>query len=186
MSGSFVLQRYTPASQFIHWLSALLVCLGWILGLFGDEFPRGVLRETANFIHISAGEIIACLLILRLILRFFTQQPAKAPSKLAPWMEYGGKLMHLTLYLLLGMVVIAGVMTQFSGGKVLPIIGLYEIASPWVKDRDFRHFIKELHELCANSLMALALLHAIAALVHHYILQDNTLKRMLPRLFYKN
>ena len=66
MSASFVAPRYTPTSQVIHWLSALLVCLAWILGLFGDEFPKGVLREAANFIHISAGEIIAFLLILHL------------------------------------------------------------------------------------------------------------------------
>ncbi len=186
MSASFIVQRYTPASQIIHWLSALLICLAWGLGLFGDEFPKGALRETANFIHISAGEIIAILLILRLTFRFLTPQPAKEPTKLSPWMAYAGTFMHLVLYLLLGIVIIAGVMTQFSGGKALTLLGLYEISSPWVKDRDFRHFIKESHELFANSLMALVLLHAIAALFHHYIMRDNTLKRMLPRLFYKN
>jgi cytochrome b561 len=82
MSASFIVQSYTPASQIIHWLSALLVCLAWVLGLFGDEFPKGALRETANFIHISAGEIIAFLLILRLTFRFLTPQPTKEPSKL--------------------------------------------------------------------------------------------------------
>jgi cytochrome b561 len=69
--------------------------------------------------------------------------------------------MHLALYLLLGAVIIAGVMTEFSGEKALPLFGLYEIASPWVKDRDFRNFIKELHELFANSLMALVLIHSV-------------------------
>jgi cytochrome b561 len=185
MSASFVAPRYTPTSQVIHWLSALLVCLAWILGLFGDEFPKGVLRETANFIHISAGEIIAFLLILRLILRFFIKHPTKVPSWLGRWAGHAATLMHLALYLLLGAVIIAGVMTEFSGEKALPLFGLYEIASPWVKDRDFRHFIKELHELFANSLMALVLIHSVAALAHHYILRDNTLKGMLPGILSK-
>lgn len=93
--------------------------------------------------------------------------------------------MHLALYLLLGAVIIAGVMTEFSGEKALPLFGLYEIASPWVKDRDFRHFIKELHELFANSLMSLVLIHAVAALAHHYNLRDNILKGMLPGILSK-
>ena len=73
MSASFVIQRYSPTSQIIHWLSVLLVFLAWVFGLFGDEFPKRALREAANFIHISAGEIIAFLLILRLTFRFFTK-----------------------------------------------------------------------------------------------------------------
>ncbi|MFM8859014.1 MAG: cytochrome b [Methylocystis sp.] len=186
MSASFLVQRYSPGSQIIHWLSALFICLTWALGLFGDEFPKGPLRETANFIHISTGEIIAFLLILRIILRFSTPQPATEPNKQAPWLKLAGRLMHLVLYLLLGAVIIAGVMTQFSSGKALPVFGLYEITSPLGKDRDLRHFIKELHEFFANSLMALALLHASFTFVHHYLLRDNTLKRMLQIFLFKN
>ncbi|MFM8646225.1 MAG: cytochrome b, partial [Methylocystis sp.] len=66
------------------------------------------MRETANFIHISAGEIIAILLILRLTFRFLTPQPAKEPTKLSPWVAYAGTLMHLVLYLLLDIVIIVG------------------------------------------------------------------------------
>ncbi|MEI8446251.1 hypothetical protein [Mesorhizobium sp. CCNWLY176] len=36
-----------------------------------------------------------------------------------------------------------------------------------------------MHELCAN--LALAGLHAIAALWHHFVRKDDVLKRMLPR-----
>ena len=37
------------------------------------------------------------------------------------------------------------------------------------------------HSLPANLLMALALIHATAALVHHYLWRDAVLRRMLPR-----
>ena len=36
------------------------------------------------------------------------------------------------------------------------------------------------HELAANAILIVAGLHAAAALFHHYILRDATLRRMLP------
>jgi cytochrome b561 len=40
--------------------------------------------------------------------------------------------------------------------------------------------VKEIHELLAHGLLALAGLHAAAAVVHHLVFRDRTLVRMLP------
>jgi cytochrome b561 len=69
---------------------------------------------------------------------------------------------------------------QFARGHALPVFGLAEIASPWAADRSFAHNVKEVHETLANALLLLVGLHAAAALVHHYVLHDRTLTRMLP------
>jgi cytochrome b561 len=42
--------------------------------------------------------------------------------------------------------------------------------------------MEDIHELAANALVILAAFHAAAALVHHWILRDRTLVRMLPRV----
>jgi cytochrome b561 len=49
-----------------------------------------------------------------------------------------------------------------------------------VRDKAFAHTIEEIHELFAHSLIILATIHAGAALIHHFILKDNTMRRMLP------
>ncbi|MET0540894.1 MAG: hypothetical protein ABWZ88_04000 [Variovorax sp.] len=41
---------------------------------------------------------------------------------------------------------------------------------PWLADRSFAHTLKEIHELLAHALMALAVLHAAAALLHHFVI----------------
>jgi cytochrome b561 len=61
------------------------------------------------------------------------------------------------------------------------LFGLTEIASPWVRDRAFARSVKEIHEVMANALIILATLHAVAALLHHWVLRDRTLVRMLPQ-----
>ena len=73
-----------------------------------------------------------------------------------------------------------GIITQFARGDALSIFRLFEIASPWVKDRAFARSVTAIHEILANTLVILAALHAVAALIHHWVLRDRTLVRMLP------
>ena len=56
----------------------------------------------------------------------------------------------------------------------------FDVALPWLADRAFAHTLKEIHELLAHALMALAVLHAPAALLHHVVIGDRTWPRMLP------
>ena len=87
---------------------------------------------------------------------------------------------HFALYVLLVVVPIAGIVLQFARGDSLSIFGIADIASPWPRDRAFAENVKEVHELLAHALLAVAGLHAAAALVHHWVFGDRTLVRMLP------
>jgi cytochrome b561 len=58
--------------------------------------------------------------------------------------------------------------------------GLIPLPSPLTASRSLAEFLEEAHELAANVLVALALLHAGAAIFHQYILRDHLLERMTP------
>ena len=90
--------------------------------------------------------------------------------------------MHYVLYGLLVAVPVFGIALQFAEGHALPLFGLGEILSPWPADKAFAHSLKEVHEILAHLLVILAVFHMTAALVHHVVFGDNTLKRMLPRM----
>jgi cytochrome b561 len=172
--------KYSPVAQAAHWLTALLVALAWTLGVAGDEIPKGRYRDIAHFIHMSAGEMIVALLLLRLVWRVIDPPP---PAEITP---AGSKsallatLMQIALYLLIAAVAGAGVTLNFAGGHPLPFFKLFEIASPWVRDHDFKEQMQDVHEALAHGLVILAGLHAGAALLHQYYFKDSTLARMLP------
>lgn len=170
--------RYHPLSQAAHWLSALLVVAAWATGLLGDALPKGPPREMGEFTHILLGEGVVVLLVLRVVWRVVAPAPPSEPR--GALSDLAVKLGHLALYALLAAVPAVGLVTLFAGGESLSIFGLYEIASPQPKNRELKHFYEEIHEALAHLLMALAALHALAALVHHLWLRDSTLKRMLP------
>jgi cytochrome b561 len=94
--------------------------------------------------------------------------------------ERAGVWTHYALYLLLVATPIAGICVRFASGEALPVFGLFDIASPWLRDRAFLRTVKEVHQVLANGLLILAGLHMAAALFHHWVLRDGTLRRMLP------
>jgi cytochrome b561 len=176
-------RRYSSTAQLLHWGSALLVGCAWVLGSFGDDLPKGSIRELGEFIHVSAGQLIVVLLLTRLVWRAINPPPPVEATPLGQWADQGGRIMHFVLYTLLAAVPTAGLVLLFAGGNGLPLFGLGEIPSPWLKEKAFEHAAKEVHETLANALIILAMLHACAALAHHYYFKDRTMIRMLPSIF---
>jgi cytochrome b561 len=177
--------RYGVIAQCLHWAAVALVVLAWTLGVLGDEFPEGASRAMALYVHASAGLLVIALTVLRLLWRLVDPSPPAEKTEFgdwlfADWIGLGAKLAHFALYLLLVAVPVAGIIVQFARGDSLSIFGFFDVASPWVRDKAFAEGVKEVHEVLAHFLLAVAGLHAAAALIHHWAFGDRTLVRMLP------
>jgi len=143
-------------------------------------YRSGLARSDGLLTHISAGLAIISLLLARILWRVMDPAPPFELTPLGIWSRSAAKLTHFVLYALLAATPIVGILVQFARGDALPVFGVFEIASPWVKDREFAGSLKDVHETLANALMVVALVHTTAALAHHWILRDRTLIRMLP------
>jgi len=174
-------KSYGSVAIAMHWAVVVLVLGAALTGLFGDDLPKGSVRQTGLFAHISFGLAILGFAFARLFWRLADPPPAPVDSKLGPWGQLAGQIAHYAIYGLLIAIPVVGIMVQFARGEPLPVYGLFDIGSPWTADRAFAHEVKEVHEALANALMALVGLHAAAALLHHYVF-NRTLVRMLPRL----
>ncbi|QGM98764.1 cytochrome b [Methylocystis parvus] len=172
--------RYSPPAQAFHWLTVLFVAAAWTLGVLGDDLPKGSIRHMGEFVHVILGEMVALLLLLRVVWRFVTPAPALETTRFGAPALLATRLVHLALYALLVAVPVVGVVTLFHGGEPLSLFGVVDIPSPWPRNRELKHYSKEIHELLAHALVLLAVLHASAALAHHYVMKDRALKRMLP------
>jgi cytochrome b561 len=171
---------YGSIAKTLHWLAALCVMLAWLLGTFIDDLPKR-LEPAILFAHMSLGLSLLALLLVRLGWRLGNPPPGAVPSPLGPWSHHLATSVHWALYWFMLAVPLSGIMLEFGRGQPVPIFGLFEIASPWARNRAFARTLKEVHELLAHTLLIVAALHAFAALAHHYVLKDMTLLRMLPR-----
>lgn len=178
-------ESYGPVAKALHWVTVLFVIIAWALGTFGDELPEGEMRDSGLLIHIWIGLTILVVAFVRIPWRVANPPPKVLPTEfgkwLVEWTDPVSRVMHYVLYGLLVLVPLLGIALQFARGHSLPVFGLGEIPSPWPADKAFAHSVKEVHEVLANLLVILAAFHMVAALTHHVVFGDNTLRRMLPR-----
>ncbi len=172
--------RYGSIPRALHWLTALCVVAGWLLGQFHDAFPKGPPRAFSLWAHITLGELVVVFVGARLLWRLVDRPPPPEPTRFGRLLEIAARVSHYTLYALLVAVPLVGIVVQLKRGNALPVFGLGAVASPWPADRAVARSVLTVHYYLANALLILAGIHAAVALIHHYVFRDRTLVRMLP------
>jgi cytochrome b561 len=169
--------RHDSVTITLHWVTAALVVALWTIGQTVDVFPNGPLRIDYRSVHILLGVILAVVVLARLARRL-------ARRVGLPPIDDGlllviARVTHWVLYGLL--VVTVGLGVSYAWARGDSIFNVFMIPQMVPGDRALAHQIGDWHALAANTLLIVAGVHAAAALFHHYILRDETLRRMLPR-----
>jgi len=169
---------YDGVAITLHWLTAVLVFANFILSQIWDWFAkptRGLMEDT----HMSFGVLLTVVIVARLVWRWL---PGHQVSSLdAGWVRLASKATHYILYLML--VAEAGLGFAFRWGAGRPMAFFGTGIPPLIGEmaRPLRRELREFHEWIGWAIVIIAVLHALAALYHHYALKDRVLLRMLPR-----
>lgn len=179
MTNPLAAIRYGRLSIGLHWLMLLLIAAVYALMEFRGYFPKGsATREAMKLWHYMLGLSVLALVLVRIAARFASPTPAIVPAPPA-WQALAAKAMHLALYLfMLGMPVVGWVLLN-AEGHAAPFFGL-ELPALVAKDHALAEATEDLHKTIGTVGYWLLGLHAAAALFHHYVVKDNTLRRMLP------
>ena len=90
-----------------------------------------------------------------------------------------GALLHFSLYVLLFVTPIIGIITFIYHGRVFDF-GIFKVDFAVKSNRAIFHPTEDLHGYLAYAIFALAGIHALTALWHQFILRDGLLARMWP------
>ncbi|MDM4773042.1 cytochrome b [Solimonas sp. SE-A11] len=172
--------RYGSLSVAMHWLMLLLIVATYACIEFRELYEKGSEpREALKSWHFMLGLTVFALVWLRLLLRLGETTPAIQPPP-PRWQLALGRAMHVALYLLMIGMPLGGWVVLSASGKPVPFFGL-ELPALVGENKELAKSVKEIHETVGELGYWLIGLHAAAALLHHYLLGDNTLQRMLPR-----
>jgi cytochrome b561 len=173
---------YSPAARRYHWITAGFVFCLFPVGLvMSDRSARDIWDGTTNALysgHKLAGFTLLIIVLLRLGYRLVKGAPPPDPT-IPPLLKLAGHLTHWAVYALLLLVPMLG-WIGISLFPALGIFGLFSLPSITPVDPALSKQVLALHGLSARLLMALVVLHIAAALWHHVIRKDTTLRRMLP------
>ncbi|PVZ85497.1 cytochrome b [Serratia sp. S1B] len=169
--------RYAKSQIIFHWLTLVMVILTYTAMLLKDSVPDEYVALVKQ-LHFNFGISVFVLMFIRLGLRHVHKAPPITPP-LEPLQALGAAVFHWALYLLFLVLPLLGMLSVVYGGKDLILLGwqVPQLVSP---NPQTGHFLKEIHELLANTGYFIIGIHALAALYHHYFRGDNTLRRMMP------
>lgn len=171
--------RYDRLTQWFHWLTAATVIFLFASAHIWENLPKGTdLRRGLQSVHISLGIALAVLIVARIVWRVFVGTHLRAEGSRATRLL--AKLGHLALYALLLAQVTLGFLFRWAQGERFEFFGWFAIPAPVTISHDLSHTLGGLHDTVAWVIIILAGLHACAALIHHAVLKDSTLRRMLP------
>ena len=180
MSWNNTQERYGALPIALHWFMLLLLAAVYACMELRGIFPKGSAeRDAMKHWHYMLGLSVLVLAGLRLLLAAVSTTPRIVPA-LPGWQAVTATLMKVALYGLMLGLPLAGWMILSASGKPVPFFG-FTLPPLIAESKDTADWIKEIHETGATVGYFLIGLHALAGLYHHYVVRDNTLKRILWR-----
>lgn len=171
--------RYGAVAQLFHWSIVVLVITQFVLANKAGDLPLGAAKVATLAQHKSVGITILGLALLRLCWRLLNPVPP-VPATTPRWQHIAARVSHFLLYALLLIMPVLGWFMSSARNFPVSWFGLFTLPDLVAPSKPAYEFFHEAHVALAKVLFVVALLHAGAALKHHFVDRDNVLRRMLP------
>jgi cytochrome b561 len=172
-------ERFGVLAKAFHWIMvgfyALLFPIAWTM----TSLPRGPERIPYYALHKSLGVTVLGLAALRLAWRLIDPPPAP-PSHSPPWERMAARATQGALYFLMFAMPFAGWGASSAGNHPVSLFGWFTLPPLVAPDHGLQKLFENLHETFGGIILGLLGLHVAAALKHHFVDKDDTLRRMIP------
>jgi len=172
--------RYTYKARWFHWAMAILIVLAYALILSRTQFERGSpLRIFVVQSHFWVGIVVLIMAFFRVAERHRHTPPGITPP-LEGLLRTAATLSHYLLYAFLFVQPVLGLLTVLieKGSLPIPLTQLL-IPSPFPVSEELAESLEDIHKLLGTIFYYVIGLHVVAAIWHHFVRKDNTVKRMV-------
>jgi cytochrome b561 len=171
--------RYTAVALALHWIIAALIVVQFTLAWSADDLPLGMHKLALLARHKSFGMTVLMLAVLRLAWRLFNPAPP-LPAGMSKIESFLARATHSAFYVLLFAMPLTGLFMSSAKNYSVSWFGLFTWPNLIAPNERWFEVLKSTHDLLSYVLFAVAILHILAALKHHFWNKDDVLLRMLP------
>ncbi|QIL03019.1 cytochrome b [Sphingomonas sinipercae] len=173
-------RRYSNVAVAFHWVTVVLVLLQIWLG-FSFGAAEGAARGNLFTWHKTTGAVILLLTLARLTYRI-SNPPPPLPDDLSRWERFAAVWNHRLFYILLLALPVGGLIavSARATGPTTPLIGGVPLPVLPGVPKSIGELAGEAHELAAFALIALIVIHFLAAMKHQFIDKAASAGRMPP------
>jgi len=171
---------YTRTAIALHWLAVALIVIGFTIGLWMVDLPIAPQTIRIYAYHKWIGVTVFLIALARLAWRL--AHPVPSFAGLPEWQRRASSASHFLLYLLMLVIPISGWLYSSATGVQVVYLGVIALPKLVAKNDALAAVLRSVHVSLNFTLLALVLVHAGAALRHHFVERDRVLLRMLPAL----
>ena len=170
-------KHYTRTALALHWIVAGVIICAFSLGLVVSDLPFSPQKLKLVAYHKWLGITVLALVALRGIWRLTHRPPALPP--MPAWQLIGAKFTHALMYTLMFAIPFSGWLFSSADGYRVVYLGLLPLPNLIAKNKLLADALGDIHATFAWLMLYVLLLHVAAALKHHFLDRDDTLRRML-------
>jgi cytochrome b561 len=171
--------RYTSTAIALHWLTFALIASGFVLAVYMTGLPLSPQKLKYFSWHKWIGVTVLMLVVARLAWRLTHPAPA-LPATMPAWQQHAAALIHAALYALVLVIPPTGWLFSSASGVPTVYLGLLQLPDLLERDKALAGQLKLVHVTLNYTMLTLVVIHAAAALKHHFVDRDGVLRRMLP------
>jgi cytochrome b561 len=176
-------QRYGVVAIALHWLMAGVLIALLAIGLYMVDLPDvgfDLRKIRLILYHKELGLLALILAALRLAWRVGNALPSLTET-LPDWQKVIARLVHLCFYGLMFALPVTGWLMSSAAGIPVSFFGLFDLPDFIGYDEVRFRALIAIHMGLGYALIVCIAIHAGAALRHHFVFKDETLKKMWPR-----
>ena len=171
--------RFGGISIVNHWTMAILVVGMLAFGLYIEDLRWTEETRYLLQLHKSVGILVLVLAVWRILWRMYCGFPdAAGPMK--AWESFLARAVHYALLVGVLIMSISGYVRSAAGGHPVDFFGLFSLPG-LSENKALSSAAAEVHEVAGTLLIVLIALHVLAAMEHHFIDRDGTLRRMIGK-----
>lgn len=174
-------QRYTRPAIALHWILAVLILGNLAFGLFMVGLPLSPQKLKYLSWHKWVGITVLLFSAARILWRLTHPAPT-LPATLKPWERRLANASHALLYVLFFAGPITGWLFSSAAGFQTVYLGVLPIPDLLAKNKELAAVLKVTHRWINYTMATVIVVHAAAALKHHFVDRDEVMSRMIPFL----
>ena len=162
-------------------MAILIIALAG-LGLYMVTLPDvgfDTKKMTLILYHKEFGLLVLALVVVRLGWRLTNKLP-QLVAHLPDWQKIAARFVHLSFYALMFALPISGWLMSSAAAIPVSLFGLFTLPDFVPHDEYLFQRLIEIHKWLGYGLIFFTFVHVGAALRHHFVFEDDTLRRILP------
>jgi cytochrome b561 len=167
-------------SRLLHWVMAIFIIGMLAGGLYMANLPNSPFKFELYGIHKAIGVFILLFLIFRFVWRI--SQTIPTLLRLPQPQQFLAKISAPFMYLVLFIMPLSGIAMSQAGGHPISVFGWATLPEMIGKNPELGKIAAVIHQTTAWILIALIIVHILAAFYHQFCRKDYLLTRMWKKI----